>query len=147
MKWFKKCKHEWEFVTNLYGDTINMHNCARSKWMCTKCGKIEYRGELYPEGKLFCKKLDNLYDEFYENKYEAWKKEHKEMLEDLKNNLIKEATCGVCWYDTIFHVKEETDDRYYLDTFLKELGLEYSRDLPGKKINEYDIEYHIRWKV
>ena len=44
---FKKCDHDWEFVRNIYGDQINYCNGKRSKWKCKKCGKIEFRDDLY----------------------------------------------------------------------------------------------------
>lgn len=49
MNWFKSlfCKHEYEFVRNIYGDEINQLNGKRSEWKCKKCGKIEYRTYLY----------------------------------------------------------------------------------------------------
>ena len=44
---FKKCDHNWEFITNIYGDQINYCGGKRSIWKCKKCGKIEYRDHLY----------------------------------------------------------------------------------------------------
>ena len=52
MRWLKArlhCAmqgHALHFMENIYGDRINMLN-ARSIWICTKCGKCEYRKELH----------------------------------------------------------------------------------------------------
>lgn len=42
MKWIKRlfCKHEYEFVRNIYGDEINQLNYKRSECKCKKCGKL-----------------------------------------------------------------------------------------------------------
>ena len=33
------CRHEYEFVRNIYGDEINHVGGKRSWWRCVKCGK------------------------------------------------------------------------------------------------------------
>ncbi len=33
------CKHEYEFIRNIYGDEINHLDGKRSWWRCRKCGK------------------------------------------------------------------------------------------------------------
>jgi hypothetical protein len=33
------CKHDFEFVRNIYGDEINHVGGRRSWWRCRKCGK------------------------------------------------------------------------------------------------------------
>jgi len=38
------CKHDFETITNLYGDAINTFNGARSIQRCRRCGKIAYGG-------------------------------------------------------------------------------------------------------
>lgn len=43
------CKHEYEFVRNIYGDEINMVNGRRSWWRCMKCGKWRAFKHLQPE--------------------------------------------------------------------------------------------------
>jgi len=40
------CKHDYEFLENIYGDEINYLNC-RSLWKCKKCGKIKKSNKLY----------------------------------------------------------------------------------------------------
>lgn len=51
MKFIKRlfCKHEYEFVRNIYGDEINMVNGRRSWWRCKKCGKWTPFEHLQPE--------------------------------------------------------------------------------------------------
>lgn len=43
------CKHSFVFDRNIYGDEINrisLSKIYRSKWKCSECGKIKYKGEL-----------------------------------------------------------------------------------------------------
>lgn len=51
MKFIKRlfCKHEYEFVRNIYGDEINMVGGRRSWWRCKKCGKWTPFEHLQPE--------------------------------------------------------------------------------------------------
>lgn len=51
------CKHEYETVTNLYGDLINHFDGARSIKMCPKCGKFIYLKKLDPN----CKKVNEIF--------------------------------------------------------------------------------------
>lgn len=44
------CKHEWQFVCNIYGDEIIRVGYKRSVWQCSKCGKLRYRNKLHREG-------------------------------------------------------------------------------------------------
>ena len=46
------CKHDYKFVRNIYGDEIRYVGWKRSEWQCTKCGKYQYRNELYRRNKL-----------------------------------------------------------------------------------------------
>lgn len=39
------CKHNYEFIRNIYGDEIIELN-ARSVYRCSKCRKIKYRNQL-----------------------------------------------------------------------------------------------------
>lgn len=39
------CKHEYEFLRNIYGDEINAAGGKRSWWRCRKCGKMQLREE------------------------------------------------------------------------------------------------------
>ena len=41
-----RCEHEWKHKRNIYGDEILVAN-ARSVWVCAKCGKFQWRKELY----------------------------------------------------------------------------------------------------
>ena len=33
------CNHEWKFKRNIHGDSILIHNMARTVYYCPKCGK------------------------------------------------------------------------------------------------------------
>lgn len=41
------CRHEYEFVRNIYGDEINHVGGNRSWWRCRKCGKMALDPHLY----------------------------------------------------------------------------------------------------
>lgn len=41
------CKHDWEFIRNVYGDEINQLQC-RSIWRCHYCGKEKFSTHLEP---------------------------------------------------------------------------------------------------
>ena len=43
------CKHEYEFVRNIYGDEINHVSGARSWWLCKKCEKMALGAHLHEE--------------------------------------------------------------------------------------------------
>lgn len=66
------CKHEWEFVRNIYGDEINLYGGRRSVWRCGRCGKAKLSKSLYTgagEGPVSDKPsngmtLEELRDEF-----------------------------------------------------------------------------------
>lgn len=45
------CKHEFEFVRNIYGDEINAAGGRRSWWRCKKCGKMQLRSELHRDSE------------------------------------------------------------------------------------------------
>jgi len=45
------CKHDYEYVHNIYGDEINYCGGYRSLWKCKKCGKLQY---LYQEANINC---------------------------------------------------------------------------------------------
>lgn len=36
------CKHNYEWVRNIYGDEIIDAGYHRSVWKCSKCGNIKY---------------------------------------------------------------------------------------------------------
>ena len=36
------CRHEYEFVRNIYGDEINLAARCRSMWRCKKCGGLKF---------------------------------------------------------------------------------------------------------
>lgn len=43
------CRHEYEFVRNIYGDEIVHAGYNRSWWRCKKCGKRTLDPHLYLE--------------------------------------------------------------------------------------------------
>lgn len=49
MKLLKRlfCKHDYEFVRNIYGDAIRYLGWKRSEWKCKKCGKVKYSKKYY----------------------------------------------------------------------------------------------------
>lgn len=53
MSWLKRlfCKHDYEFVRNIYGDEINHVGGRRSWWRCRKCGKWIARDKLGGDAK------------------------------------------------------------------------------------------------
>lgn len=40
------CRHEFEFIRNIYGDEIIDRGGDRSIWRCQHCGVLEGRGAL-----------------------------------------------------------------------------------------------------
>lgn len=46
------CRHEWEFVRNIYGDEINHVGGKRSMWRCVKCGKVTYGARLMKDASV-----------------------------------------------------------------------------------------------
>lgn len=63
MKFFKRlhCQHEFETITNLAGDAINIFSrgkkVIRSIQTCTKCGKVKLNGSLDPK----CDKVNDIH--------------------------------------------------------------------------------------
>lgn len=51
------CKHDYEFVRNIYGDEINHVGGARSWWRCKKCGMMALGEHLHPELERRMRKL------------------------------------------------------------------------------------------
>lgn len=49
MDWLRSlfCRHQFEFVRNIYGDQINSWGGKRSIWACRHCGKLQGRDELH----------------------------------------------------------------------------------------------------
>lgn len=49
MSIFKRlfCKHDYQWVRNIYGDEIIYLGLKRSEWQCSKCGKIKLEKHLY----------------------------------------------------------------------------------------------------
>lgn len=41
------CKHNYQWVRNIYGDEIIYKDYNRSIWKCSKCQKIIYKEKLY----------------------------------------------------------------------------------------------------
>lgn len=41
------CKHDLEYVRNVYGDEINYLGGKRSIWKCAKCDKYELKDQLH----------------------------------------------------------------------------------------------------
>ena len=107
------CEHEYEFVRNIYGDEINACGGYRSIWKCKKCGKIEYRKKLQTVSLL--QRLDNLYDEYYSNKYEEWRTLRSDTLANIVNDMLKAAKIGECCYTIVLVCDEDTNDKNYYE--------------------------------
>lgn len=43
------CRHNFEFVRNLYGDQIIGWGYKRSVWKCSHCGKLQGRDDLHEQ--------------------------------------------------------------------------------------------------
>ena len=145
---FKKCEHEYEFVRNIYGDEINLCGGYRSIWKCKKCGKIEYRKNLQTVSLL--QRLDNLYDEYYHNKYEEWRTLRSDTLVNIANDMLEAAKRGECWYTIVLICDEDTNDKNYYEKWFTENNLKidkielFNQKEKCSKLNQY--KFHIRWK-
>lgn len=148
--WFKRfwCEHDYVFVRNIYGDEINNCGGYRSLWKCNKCGKYQHREGLFAKNTLKVT-LDRLYDEYYDNEYKNWVKEHDEFLFHITNQLIDAASKGKCYYEFVMACKTSTDDRWHFKQWLEENKLEYECEL-HHQLEEYDeinqYMFKIRWK-
>ena len=150
MKWIKRlfCEHEYEFVRNIYGDEINACGEYRSIWKCKKCGKIEYRQNLQMVSLL--QRLDNLYDEYYHNKYEEWQTLKSNTLVVIANDMLEAAKRGECWYTIVLICDEDTNDKNYYEKWFTENNLKiekielFNQKEKCSKLNQY--KFHIRWK-
>jgi len=155
MNWIKSlfCKHEYEFVRNIYGDQINYCNGKRSIWKCKKCGNIEYRDKLCNESyKTYnlCTELDNLYDECYDKRYKDWQLLRSETLNMMQKTMRDNAYNGQRYADFILSCEEKHNDRNYYQKWLSDNGLHvevnlYNQNDVCKEINRY--KFHIRWKL
>lgn len=156
MNWFRKfiqkigCKHDYIFIRNIYGDEINQRGGNRSLWQCMKCGKYMYSKALYSKCNRNLKEtLNKFYDEYYENEYKDWEKEHEEFLYHITNELIDAASKGKCYYEFVMSCKTSTDDRWHFKQWLEENKLEYKCEL-YHQLEEYDeinqYMFKIRWK-
>ena len=150
MKWIKSlfCEHEYEFVRNIYGDEINACGGYRSIWKCKKCGKIEYHKNLQMVSLL--QHLDNLYDEYYHNKYEEWQTLKSNTLVDIANDMLEVAKRGEYWYTIVLICDEDTNDKNYYEKWFTENNLKidkielFNQKEKCSKLNQY--KFHIRWK-
>ena len=140
------CKHEYEFVRNIYGDEINHRDGKRSIWKCNKCGKYQYREFLYKEPLL--SKLDKLYDEYYKNMYNNWCALRSDILNHMLNEMIDKANNGLCYADFVLFCEEKYNDKNYYEKWFDENKLKYEckllNDKKCEEINQY--EFHVRWQ-
>lgn len=142
------CEHEYEFVRNIYGDEINACGGYRSIWKCKKCGKIEYRKNLQTVSLL--QRLDNLYDEYYHNKYEEWQTLKSNTLVVIANDMLEAAKRGECWYTIVLICDEDTNDKNYYEKWFTENNLKidkielFNQKEKCSKLNQY--KFHVRWK-
>ena len=155
MSWLRKflqkycCEHDYEFVRNIYGDEINQCGGYRSIWQCCKCGKYMYSETLHSKGNKNLKEtLNNLYNEYYENKYIDWTKEHKETLFNITNTLINAAGNGLNHAEILFVAYTKTNDIVHFKQWLTDNNLNYLCEL-YHQLEEYDeinkYKFDIRW--
>ena len=153
MNWFKSlfCKHEYEFVCNIFGDQINYYGGKRSIWKCKKCGNVKYMDKLYndkPRTHKLCDELDKLYDECYDKRYKDWQLLKSESLNMMQKTMRDNAYNGQCWADFILTCEEKNNDRNYYEKWLTDNGLKVEIKLYNQKeiyeLNNY--EFHVRWK-
>ena len=148
MKWIKRlfCKHEYEFLRNIYGDEINYCGGYRSIWRCKKCGALEYRDKLNLSLK---ETLNNNYKQYYTNKYNNWIKQHKNTLDNMTNTMMKNSKEGLCWANFILICDANTNDKYYYEKWFNSNKLEvnnielyHQQDTPYE-LNQY--QFSVRW--
>ena len=148
ISWFKqiKCKHEYKFVRNIYGDEINWCGGYRSVWRCNKCGKIEYRK--YLQTSTILDKLDKLYDEYYKNKYDEWCSLKAETLNHMLNEMIELSKKGGCSADFLLYCKESTNDKNYYEKWFTQnkLRTEITLQQEEKCLEVNVYKFHVRWK-
>ena len=152
MKWIKLiidklyCKHDYKWVRNIYGDEINTLNGKRSVWRCIKCGKIQYRDELKPEGKLFVQELDRYYYNHHNEQYKDWIDKHEKELENIKEDMINTAKRGECWYHIVILCKEQNNDKWYYEKYFKSLGLKVEcKRLNGDTYSDGEYSFSMKW--
>ena len=135
----KKCEHDYEFVRNIYGDDINWCGGYRSEWRCKKCGKTEFRRYLHEVSTY--KYLNNLYNEYYINKYLKWVNLRSSTLTKLMNQMIESAKQGEGITEFILFCEEEYNDRNYYEKWFKENNLKVEVELCGNEkcenVNKY----------
>ena len=145
MNWIKRlfCKHKFVFVRNIYGDEINKCGGHRTLWKCSKCGKYKYDLKLDLRTKLY-----NNYKEYYNNIYEKWKDEHKEVLDIIINEMIEYSKQGKCSYVAILFCDEDTLEKDKYQRWFDENNLHYDVELAEEKKwpikNRY--KFTISWK-
>lgn len=155
MNWLRKfiqnfgCEHEYVFIRNIYGDEINRCGGYRSQWQCMKCGKYMYSKDLYSDANKTLKEtLNNFCNEYYENKYIEWTKEHKEVLSNITNKLTEVASNGLKHAEIVFTAYTKTNDIVHFKQWLTDNKLYYSCEL-YHQLEEYDeinsYKFDIRW--
>lgn len=141
---FKKCDHDYLFIRNIHGDEINHCGGYRSVWKCKKCGKIKYSYEYHLS---LNGQLNKIYNDYYKNKYEKWKEEHKDTFENIIIQMKKNASRGMCWADFIIICDSNKDDKLYYEKWFKENDLEIT-DITEECKEDIQIKpykFHIRW--
>ena len=132
------CDHDYKFEYNIYGDDINKYGGYRSVFQCQKCGKYDYRKDLYQTEKLY-NTLNKLYTNYYNNKYENWCNSHKELLYGLHDNLIATAKKGLSHFEIVISCRVESNDRQNIETWLNNNNLYYTTKLfKQKEVNDVE---------
>lgn len=68
-------------------------------------------------------RLDNLYDEYYHNKYEEWRTLRSDTLVNITNDMLEAANRGECWYTIVLICDEDTNDKNYYENGLLKIIL------------------------
>ena len=109
------CDHTFlTFVRNIYGDEINQHNGKRSIWKCKSCGKLIYKDKLY-YGEGLSKFLNELSEQYYINLQNKWELDHKQMFDDITEQMYKAASNGKWSIDYVISFNE--DDWYRFEKY------------------------------
>lgn len=149
LNFWKKCKHDYEFVRNIYGDEINNCGGYRSIWKCKKCGKYLYKYELYETYSLK-NELKNITKDFYDNRFKEWQNEHSEQLNMLLKTMRDSAYQGYDSCEIVLTCNLETNDKSYYYKWITDKNLHCECELLNKKQKDlYEINnylFKINWK-
>lgn len=135
MNWIKRifCKHDYEFVRNIYGDEINNGAGKRSEWRCRKCGKTIYKNEIrldLDNTHTLCSELRILSQKYDDNLQADWEQKHARLINNTISDLRKAAKKGLYRYEG-YVILEDKDVRYFRTFILNQkLNLHMQQESP-----------------